>query len=182
MNSSTIESLLPEVFRRTLHPGGVLPALLEVMESLHGPSEEVLRDVDRYFDPYRTPDAMVPVLASWVDLDRFFPEYARESEGDLGETQTLSTGVGHLRELIAAAIELSQWRGTRKGLRRFLEVATGLQGFHIDEQVADEHGLPLPFHIRVSAPPAAAPHRSLVERILEQEKPVYVTYELVYNT
>jgi phage tail-like protein len=181
MKSEAIESLLPEVFRRTAHEGGVLQALLEVMAGLHQPSEQVLDDVDRFFDPYRAPDAMVPVLASWVDLDRFFPDYARTDAAACPETRELSPGVGRLRELVAAAIELSQWRGTRRGLTRFLEVATGVHDFQIDEQVADGGGEPIPFHIRVLAPAAAAPHRSLIERILDQEKPAYVTYELEFG-
>lgn len=181
MNSQAIEALLPEVFRRTVEEGSPLQALLDVMADLHAPSEAVLAEVDRYFDPYRTPDAMVPVLASWVDLDRFFPDYARTDAMALSETQVISTGIGHLRELIAAAIELSQWRGTHWGLKRFLEVATGIRGFHIEERVPDGGGQPIPFHIKVAAPASAAPHRSLIERILDQEKPVYVTYELEFS-
>ena len=39
-----------------------------------------------------------------------------------------------LRELIAAAAQLSQWRGTAQGLQRFLETATGIEGFELDEE------------------------------------------------
>lgn len=182
MNAGAIETLLPEVFRRTLHEGGVLAALLEVMARLQQPSEAVLAEVECYFDPYRAPDAMVPVLAAWVDLQRFFPGHLRADAAAASENALMAGSVGHLRELIAIAIELSQWRGTRRGLLRFLEVATGLRGFRIDEQVADGSGQPIPFHIKVIAPAAAAPQRSLIERILDQEKPVYVTCELAFTT
>ena len=176
MNSTEIKALLPEIFRRTAEPGTVLDTLLDVMGDLHRPSEDVLQRIDSYFDPYRTPEAMVPVLASWVDLDRFFAERAGEDAG----LRTLSSGTGQLRELIAAAIELSQWRGTAVGLTRMLEVATGTRGFKIDERVVDSGGAEIPFHIRIFAPAAARPHRSLIERILRQEKPVYVTYDLEF--
>jgi hypothetical protein len=60
----------------------------------------------------------------------------------------------------------------------FLETATGSTGFQIDEHVPDAAGRPRPFHIRVTAPPEVAPHRAMVEQIIEREKPAYVTYEL----
>jgi hypothetical protein len=83
---------------------------------------------------------------------------------------------------VAAAAYLSQWRGTARGLLRFLETATGLQGFIIEEQVLDPNGRPRPFHIRVIAPAEAAPYQVLLERVIEFEKPAYVTYELVFNS
>jgi hypothetical protein len=36
--------------------------------------------------------------------------------------------------------------------------------------------------LRVVAPETIKPHRSLIERIIESEKPVYVTNELVFTT
>ena len=64
---------------------------------------------------------------------------------------------------------------------RFLETATGVRGFAIDEQVPGEGGLPRPFHLRVHAPRETEPFRVLIERIVEVEKPAYVTYELVFG-
>lgn len=179
MKQGEIEQLLPGVFRRTLHPNTPLWALLEVMESLHQPSEEVLTKVDDIFSPYRTPDQFVAFLARWVDLDRFFPGHYRDMAG-AGESLPLSTGLGRLRELIAAAAFLSQWRGTARGLRLFLETATGIPGFELDEEPPDPEGMSQPFHLRVRAPQEAVEHRALVERIIEQEKPAYVTYELEF--
>jgi hypothetical protein len=90
--------------------------------------------------------------------------------------------LGRLRELIAQAAFLSQWRGTSRGLLRFLEAATGVQGFAIDEQVPGPDGLPRPFHLRVRAPQTTKPYSVLIERIIEIEKPAYVTYELAFET
>lgn len=178
MRRDQIAQLLPEVFRTTLAPRTPLAALLEIMEMLHAPSENILEDIDKIFDPYRTPDAFVPMLASWVDLDRFFNQ--RKVGVDTNESAPLSSGMGRLRELIVAANELSQWRGTTKGLIRFLELATGVSGFAINEQSIDERGLPRPFHIEVSAPPETMRHKALITQILEQEKPAYVTYKLAF--
>jgi hypothetical protein len=83
--------------------------------------------------------------------------------------------------LLAAAAYLSQWRGTARGLILFLEIATGTRGFEISEQIAGPDGRPQPFHIRIRAPEAVRLHRVLIERIIESEKPAYVTYELEFK-
>jgi len=178
MKRKEIEALLPQVFRRTLRQGSPLYALLEIMELLHVQAENTLTHLESYFNPIRTPDTFVPYLACWVDLNRFYPSYT-EQPLDLQRTvDPISSGTGHLRELIAAAAYLSKWRGTARGLKLFLETATGITGFELMENVGDESGKLRPFHIRIVAPKAAAPHTALIERIVEQEKPAYVSYEL----
>lgn len=181
MNQAALERLLPEIYRRTVRPGSPLAALLEVMEELHAPAEETLDRIDAVFDPLRTPDAFVPYLAGWLDLERLFDDPADEFTARDVIRQPVSTGLGRLRELIGSAAYLSQWRGTLRGLRRFLEVATGERGFEIDERVPGRDGLPIPFHIRVRAPGAVRGHRGLLERIIHLEKPAYVTYELDFG-
>jgi hypothetical protein len=47
--------------------------------------------------------------------------------------------------------------------------------------VADEKNQIRPFHIRVVGPAEAAVYQPLVERIIELEKPAYVTYELQFG-
>jgi hypothetical protein len=85
------------------------------------------------------------------------------------------TGIGRLRELVASAAYLSRWRGTAKGLQRFLRTATGENDFEIKENV----DRPKLFHLVVIAPGPIRPHQGLIKRIVESEKPAYVTYELV---
>ncbi len=171
MKRKEIERLLPAIYQQTLAPGNFLTAALEVMEGLHEPSERALGRLDAFFDPRRADDRFVPLLARWVDLDRLFDEsFLRDPNfGD-----PISAGLGRVRELISRAAELARWRGTARGLRLFLETATGLGGYKIEE--ADATGQS--FHLRVVAPAAAEPHRALLERIIEREKPAYVTYDL----
>jgi phage tail-like protein len=164
MKRNDIQQLLPGIFQRTLHEGGPLVALLEVMEGLHAPSEEALAGLPALFDPRRTPERFVPFLARWVDLG-----------------VPVTTGLGRQRELVAAAVELSRWRGTARGLRLFLRTATGSDDFVIEEQVPGQDGRPRPFHLRVRAPAELAAHRAMVEAIIEREKPAYVTYELHFE-
>jgi hypothetical protein len=108
MKREEIENLLPQVIRQTLRPGSALNALLEVMELLHEPAEDVLAHLETYFNVYSTPDIFVPYLASWVDLDRFYPYFSEQPRELQRTVDPISTGTGQLRELIAAAAYLSQ--------------------------------------------------------------------------
>jgi phage tail-like protein len=165
--------LLPGVFQRAIVPGSPLAALLAIMEALHAPDEAALDNLADTFHPLRAPDRFVAFLARWVDLDEYLVADAATG------VATLPSGHGNLRLLVGAATELSKARGTARGLIRFLEVATGVTGFSIDEQPLAEDGRPRPFHFRVSAPAEAAPLQSLVERIVASEKPAYCTAEVV---
>ena len=175
MKRTEIEQLLPGIFQRTIQPGNPLDALLAVMEGQHAPDETILTTLDGYFDPYRCPDHFVAYLSGWVDMDRFV------TDAPLATSETVPpfpSGTGRLRDLIATSSYLARWRGTNKGLLRFLETATGLAGFSIEERVFDEQDKLRPFHIRVRAPQEAARCTALIQKIIESEKPAYVTYEL----
>ena len=180
MKHQEIKQLLPEVFQRTDHKGSPLSALLKVMESMTEPAEEVLQQIPGYFNPYTTPERFLPLLARWVDLDRFFPSFHNQTIADNNVFQSL--GSGRLRELIISASTFSKLRGTAKGLQLFLETASGEKGFKIDENVLSENGEAIPFHIQVTAPESTKKHETLIERIIEQEKPAYVTYNLKFSS
>jgi phage tail-like protein len=183
MRRAEIEHLLPEVFQRTLHPRRPLPALLEVMERLHGPSEAALAALDATFDPRRTAPAFVPMLARWVGL-QYLADLPRSSDvaaGASGPRLPFGLALGQLRELVAGAASLARRQGTGAGLRLFLEIATGVTGFIIDEEVLGPDGQPRPFHLVVRAPSTAASQRTLIERIVAVEKPAAVTFELTFG-
>ncbi|MFL5674988.1 MAG: phage tail protein [Chloroflexota bacterium] len=185
MDSEAIGRLLPGVFQTALHPvaAGVvepdrrLAALLDVMETLHAPVESVLGGLDHYLDPRLATPAFVPYLAGWVDLDWLL---VADPSAPMAATATLASGLGTLRELVAAAAELARWRGTARGLLRFLDTATGVPGFAIEENVTGDDRKPRPFHLRIVGPAGAEKYRPLIERVIVAEKPAYATYELVF--
>ena len=171
MNRAAIESLLPFNFRRAIQPQSPLSALLDVMEALHAPSEEVLANLERFFDCRRTPDRFVPSLARWLDQGPLLDRVGDE----LGEGE-FPSGTGRLREVVALAAWFSRWRGTRRGLIAYLEVGTGVRGFDVEEHAGGR-----PFHLRFTGPAGAEQYRTLAEAIIEQEKPAYTTYELAFT-
>ena len=175
MKQDEIKNFLPAVFQRTVHAGNPLATLLGVMEMLHAPSEKILENVDRFFDARRAPDEFVPFLAHWVNLDRIF---LMTENIDLDSP--LMPKIGHLRELVANATYLSQWRGTKKGLLLFLRTATGVKDFEIEERVKDDDGQVQPFHLKIRAPQRTEAQAELIKRIIESEKPVHLTYELEF--
>jgi len=178
MKHQEIKQLLPEIFQRTDQEGSPLYGLLEVMQAMTEPAEKTLQEVPKYFDPYSTPERFLPFLASWVDLDRYFPAYSDQLK-DLNTIHLLDAG--HLRELIVAAPQLSKLRGTKSGMELFLKTATGIKNYKIEESITNKNRTSRPFHIKITAPNKAQKYRKLIENIIEQEKPAYVTYELKFS-
>jgi phage tail-like protein len=168
MKTEEMLELLPGVFARTAsEPDSPLRVLLEAVEQVQARDEALLDGLDAFFDARRAPDAFLPYLSWWVDVAWTFLEPPDDPHAT--PTQPLSTGVGALRELVAAAGAEARWRGTPGALVRLLERATGLRGYRIEESV--------PFRIRLHAPAAAAPHLPLIRRILEHEKPAFVVLD-----
>ncbi len=175
MKQDEIKKYLPAVFQRTVHAGNPLATFLGAMEILHEPSEKVLTGVDQFFDARRTPDEFVPFLAQWVNLDRIF-----SADVTIELDSPLMPKIGHLRELVANATYLSQWRGTKKGMLLFLQTATGAKDFEIEERVKGGDGQIRPFHLKIRAPQTTKAQVELIKRIIESEKPIHLTYELEF--
>jgi phage tail-like protein len=190
MERQHIALLLPEIFQRTLPSEwwqaerperptapNVLGALLAVMEQLHAPTETALQNPEMYFDPLRAPDDWLPYLASWLDLDRFLKQDEKKAWRFPGGSQ-------RLRQLMMEAVSLNKERGTYPGLKRFLMIATGIDGIEITTSAGR------PYHIIVTCP---APGRlanemnqdefsAWFEELVEAEKPAYVTCEVVIGS
>src|SRR5437870_1411434 len=135
MRSADIARLLPDVFQSALRPaeGAFEPdrpmlGTLDAMAALHAPCEAILDDLDRFFDPRRAPERFVPFLARWVDLGWLLGPAPAEAG-----SQPLASGLEPLRQLVSAASETARWRGTARGLVRFLDTVTGTPGFKVDE-------------------------------------------------
>jgi phage tail-like protein len=163
VDRAAIARLLPLAYQRAAQDGSVLAALLDVMQTLHAPDEEILARVDDLYAPYRTPEQLVPFLARWVAMDHV--------AGGTGQ----GVPAGRLRDVVARAAALAQWRGTPDGLLALLRTATGVPGITVEEP-ADR-----PFHVRVHLPASAAGQLDLVTRLVRAEKPAAATCEVVLD-
>ena len=165
-----IQTLLPGIVQQTVREGTPVEAILTVMSAFLTPLEDVIGSLDVLYDAGRTEERFVPFLAQCATL---------------GWLEDSGIEPGNLRRLSANIRDLSILRGTSQGLCRFLEIATGTEGFQIIEEViegnAEEKNTAkrvLPFHIKVISPPEARAKVDLITQIIEHEKPAYMTYEL----
>ncbi len=140
------------------------------------PIQGALDSMHQLFGAMTTPPDFLPWLATWVSLtlDENWPELKR-------------------RRLIKEAIHLYQWRGTRYGLSRYLEIYTGLTpeindqpfvGMRLgpttllgcDTVLGDVP--PHTFVVTLALPPAVNVNERTARDIIEAEKPAHTAYRL----
>jgi phage tail-like protein len=168
MDQSHVVRFLPDIIRRTLSSRSPLEALVEAMVWTLDPVDLRLSGLDRYFDPFRAPTAMLPYLATWVDLGWLAVRDSAEGEGIPPD---------RFRRLIAMAPFFAKRRGTRDGLETMLRVATGVPTIRVVDSAGDA-SVTAPFHLVVQLPQSAASHRRLAELIVRYEKPAHLTHEI----
>lgn len=164
MKQAEITALLPEIMQRAVRDRSPLAALLDVMEQLHEPSEELLHKLDQYFDPQRTRADLVPMLGHWLGLE-----------------ETLVRRAAKSRTFVARAVELWKWRGTAWAVTESLEIATGVRGFVVTEEPPGPLYTARPFHFFVTAPAGVSKDKEVIEKVIEMQKPAYVTYEIIWR-
>lgn len=148
---------------------------LMIFESTLNPIEDMINNLSYYFDPETTPEELLPWLSSWVNmaLDDSWPLERR-------------------RDLVKSAVQLFQWRGTRRGMREYLRVYAGVEpeiiedfgGFPLNEY--SQMGLntvlgsntPNVFTIRLAVDDPSSLNREHLKRIIEAEKPAHTAYRL----
>lgn len=172
---------LPELYRdpSALDPAQPLGCLLSVMHQMHQPVERLVETMGEYVDPYRAPPDFVFMLADWLGLHPFL--HVRGARRNSGKPH-FAAGLFNLRALVVEAAWLARSRGTEGVLERFLEVATGQSGFHVEHEPVDADGMPRPYHIRVSVPAADGALRELIRTIVTETRPAFVTFDLVFST
>ena len=111
---SSYSKFLPAIYADSDFMG----RFLMIFEGVLGPIENVVNNLAYYFDPDATPEELLPWLASWVNvaLDESWPVERR-------------------RALVRSAVQLFQWRGTRRGVREYLRVYTG-----VEPEITEEFG------------------------------------------
>ncbi|HEY0637168.1 MAG TPA: phage tail protein [Pseudonocardiaceae bacterium] len=123
-----------------------------------------------YLDPWLAPADFVDWLAGWVAVH---PDEGRPLE--------------QRRELVAGAVELHRWRGTRRGLLAHVRLLTGGDVELVDSggcTHSDEPGGPLPgsaaatVTVRVRVADPAAVDQDLVRAAVAELVPAHITVEV----
>lgn len=183
-------SFLPALYREVDFIG----RLLAIFERAFEPVVQSFEAMWAHLDPLTASEALLPFLAHWV-------AWPLDSGRSLQEQ----------RRLLRRAVELYRWRGTRRGLRLYLHLYTGLP---LDEDLPNEDdkhisitepfgrsfvlnrtdwsesnvlggGRAFHFVVRLRSSKGAAASRleeRLIRTIIEQEKPAYCTYDLRIET
>lgn len=184
---SSYTDFLPIVYQEVDY----IHRFIKIFEQAFDPVVNSFGSMWAHLDPLTAPQALLPFLAHWVD-------WPIDAQLDLT----------HQRRLIRRAVEIYRCRGTRKGLRFFLHLYTGLP---LDEQIDREEdksisitepfgqgclfglayvgedaiiggGKPYHFDVRLRAQPNSPIDEQLVRRIIEQEKPAFCSYSLRIET
>ena len=160
-----IGSLLPSIYQQ------LDPNISRVTEGL----DEVLATVwmtldcfDSYVDPTLAPRDFVEMMAGWVGLTL---------DANWRDDQS--------RRLVAEAVELYRWRGTRRGLSELVEAYTGVEP-SIDESGgvawsaepggATPPGSPLPaVQVAVELPAGSTEDLARLTRLIAESVPAHVS-------
>lgn len=113
--ATTLRSRLLQYLPALYQSDAFLARFLLIFQSILDPIEQTIDNTHHYFDPGMAPAHFLPWLASWVGL---------ELDVELDEVSQ--------RELIRRAVELSRWKGTRRGLREELKIRTGARALIVE--------------------------------------------------
>jgi len=178
---------LPSIYREALHDmrediGGYqdppfFERYIRGFEDVYEPLQAMLEQLDALFGPYSTPPDFLLWLGAWVvmPLDENWPEMRR-------------------RKLIAEAVTLYRWRGTRKGLSRYLEIYCGVKP-EINDQPVEGMRLgpdsklgtkatvlgdvpPHTFVVTIPTSDKITVNEQTIHDIIRYEKPAHTAYAL----
>ena len=168
---------LPSLYRNDETMG----RLLMLFESFLKPIERQIDTLDDTFDPRLTPAALLPWLATWVDL-RLDAAWSEDKQ----------------RRLLRSCVALYRQRGTHAGLSAFLEIYTGVVPKIIEHRASNlrlgrsaalgqgiaigrnnvPHGLTIQLRLPTLPEAEAELRRKVIASIVEAEKPAHSTYRL----
>ena len=172
-------NFLPEIYQQS----DFLTRLLMIFEQTFDPTVQIMEHFWAYLDPLTAPKALLPFLAEAVAWP-MNPAWKLKVQ----------------RRLIRNAVELYQWRGSRRGLALALHLCTGLPNDNHHIQIVDANdneftigqvwlgqeptlGGGRAFHFSVklrssNEVDSTEIDEDLVRSVIEQEKPAFCTYEL----
>jgi phage tail-like protein len=152
---------------------------LRIFEDVHTPVRRMAGGLPSYFDPAIAPEALQEALGEWVGAG---------IDGALRRLPSDARG-----RLIRESVELHRWRGTRRGLRRALEIATGRTPWITDSGnglvLGDDASLGANTSLEGSAPFEVTVtfdcdpddvDASVVDAIIRRHRPAHVSHTVVF--
>jgi phage tail-like protein len=161
-----IGDLLPAVYA----DDDMLQRFVSALDEVFAPVFTVLDNLPAYFDPAVAPPDFVDWLARWVALplaDEWPPD--------------------RRRALVARAVELHRWRGTKRGLAALLETVTGGWAEVSDNggcEATELSGGPLPgsdeplIRVRINVRDPAVIDIGRLDALVAAHKPAHVPHVL----
>ncbi len=155
MHSTRLLNYLPGIYHTDL-----MSRFLALFESILIPIEWNIDNFDLYLDPQTSPVGFLPWLCNWFDV--VFDDTWNERQR---------------RQFLSEAAELYGRRGTQWAMTRLLEIYTG-QTPQIDDKTEKLD----PFTFIVNIPVREKElNRSLIEHIIDNNKPAHTTYKLRFK-
>jgi phage tail-like protein len=143
---------LPYVYSE--HP--FLGRYLLIFEDLFGPLDQVVAHFDLFLDPRTAPEGFLSALAEWLGLvlDDRWPAERR-------------------RAILRSAVELYDYRGTKKGMTKLLAASTGCQ-VEIEEHAEGPHS----FRVTIHRGQEQGIDEGMVRHLIDTSKPAHTVYQL----
>jgi phage tail-like protein len=141
-----------------------LGRMLLIFEHILTPLDRRINNLHDYFDPRMAPPDFLPWLAAWLGLvlDERWPE-------------------GQRRELIRSAVELYEWRGTKRGVSEFVRLYTGFTPEIAEPGVGGKNAKADQAHrfiVRLTTDEPDKINREVLQSIIDMEKPAHAGYSL----
>lgn len=135
---------------------GFLGRYLLIFEDLFGPLDQIVTHFDLFLDPRTAPEDFLAELARWLGLvlDDRWPAERR-------------------RAILQSAVELYDFRGTKKGLTRLLEASTDCR-----VEIAENTDGPHSFRVTLTPANGQPVDEGMVKRLIETNKPAHTVYRL----
>lgn len=156
---------LPAIFQERPAPDQApyLGQFLRPFEQVLTHFDDLLAVIDQNFAFALAPDEFVSWLASWIALT-LDEEWEDEQR----------------RRLLSEAMELYRWRGTARGLKRYLEIYTGLSPENIDIRAARRPaGMQIGVASRIGRLAPAQQEAAPLARAVRQEPVTYEDYYVI---
>ena len=129
---------------------------LLIFEDLFGPLDQIVTHFDLFLDPRTAPESFLSELARWLGLvlDDRWPAERR-------------------RAILQSAVELYDFRGTKKGLARLLEASTDCR-----VEIAEDTDGPHSFRVTLTPANGQPVDERMVRHLIETNKPAHTVYRL----